>query len=89
MTNATRAAMDQHDLSGPQLTVPKQSLPGSLSRQRNCGRMCMIDFSRLAGDRRFIEHDLVGIPAAADTYHAHHDALDFVAALRSRLRRRE
>jgi hypothetical protein len=51
--------------------------------------MYMIDFSRLAGDRRFIEHDLVGIPAAADTYHAHHDALDFVAALRSRLRRRE
>jgi hypothetical protein len=68
---------DQHDLPGLELTISKQPLPGSQSRQGNCGRMYMIEFSRLAGDRCFIEHDLLGVPATNDAYHAHHFIAEF------------
>src|ERR1700761_7892245 len=70
MPDAAGPAMYQHGLSGLQVPMPKQSLPGGLSRQRNRRRMNKVDRRRLESYRALIEDDLLRIAAPADPHHA-------------------
>src|SRR3569833_842764 len=62
--------MNENGLARFQPTVPKQSLPRSLSCQGHRGRMWMVQTARLVRDGRLIQDELLRISSAADADHS-------------------